>query len=111
MKKIFEITMVAALSIVAGPASAQSRYENAYEMVTTHEDQSATFGSSSFQYRQDLGRHRFADKVIILDKRAGALWAWSERQQSVMYLGQIFPLVGKGTIAHIIEVNPEQKSP
>jgi len=58
-----------------------------------------------------LGRHRSADKVIILDKRAVALWAWSERQQSVMYLGQIFPLAGKGTIARIIEVNSEQKSP
>lgn len=111
MKNVGGITVVAALVIMAGPASAQSRYENTYEMVTTQERQHASFGASSFQRQHDLGRHRSADKVIILDKLTGALWAWSERQQSVMYLGQIFPLAGRGTIAHIIEVNPEQKSP
>ena len=111
MKYICGITVVAALAIVAGPASAQSRYENSYEMVTTHEEQNVSFPAGSFQSQHDPGRHRSADKVIILEKRAGALWAWSERQQSVIYLGQIFPLVGKGTIAHIIEVNPDQKTP
>jgi hypothetical protein len=109
MKNICGITVVAALAIMVGPASAQSRHQNTYEMVTTHEEQSASFGA--FQRQHDLGRHRSADKVIILDKGTGALWAWSERQQSVMYLGQIFPLAGRGTVARIIEVNPEQKSP
>jgi len=110
MKNICGITVGAALAIMAGSASAQSRYENSYEMVTTREQQHASFGASSFQRQHDLGRHRSADKVVILDKRTGALWAWSDRQQSVMYLGQIFPLAGRGTIARIIEVNPEQKS-
>jgi len=111
MKNIGGITVVTTLAIMAGAASAQSRYENTYEMVTTYGEQNASFGVGSFQRQHGLGRHRSADKVIILDKRTGALWAWSERQQSVMYLGQIFPLAGRGTIAHIIEVNPEQKSP
>ena len=110
MRNVRGIAIVATLAVMAGPASAQSR-QNAYEMVTSREESSASFGVGSYQRQPDFGHHRFADKVIILDRGTGALWSWSERQQSVMYLGQIFPLAGKGSIAHIIEVNPEQKSP
>ncbi len=47
--------------------------------------------------------------MIILDKRNGALWAWSEPEQTVMYLGQIFPLTSSGVFVRIIQVEPEQK--
>jgi hypothetical protein len=46
-------------------------------------------------------------KVMIVDNRTGDLWAWSEAEQTVMYLGYIFPLVGQGAIARIITV-PER---
>lgn len=49
-----------------------------------------------------------AHKVIIIDNRTGDLWAWSEAQQTVMYLGYIFPLVGQGPIARVITL-PEQR--
>jgi hypothetical protein len=47
-------------------------------------------------------------KVIIVDNRTGELWAWSEAEQTVLYLGYIFPLTGQGPIARVITV-PEQK--
>jgi len=46
-------------------------------------------------------------KVIIIDNRTGDLWAWSEAEQTVLYLGYIFPLSGQGSIARVITV-PEQ---
>lgn len=55
-------------------------------------------------------RHRIRippAKVIIIDNQTGDLWAWSEAQQTVMYLGYIFPLVQRGSIARVITV-PEQ---
>jgi len=60
----------------------------------------------------DRARHRIPvippAKVIIIDNRTGDLWAWSEVEQTVLYLGYIFPLVGQGPIARVITV-PEQK--
>ena len=47
-------------------------------------------------------------KVIIIDNQTGDLWAWSEAEQTVLYLGYIFPLVGQGPIARVITV-PEQR--
>jgi hypothetical protein len=47
-------------------------------------------------------------KVIIVDNRTGDLWAWSEAEQTVNYLGYIFPLSWQGPIARVINV-PEQK--
>ena len=47
-------------------------------------------------------------KVIIVDNRTGDLWAWSEVEQTVLYLGYIFPLAGQGPFARVINV-PEQK--
>ena len=60
----------------------------------------------------DRARHRIPvippAKVIIIDNRTGDLWAWSEVEQTVLYLGYIFPLVGQGPIARVITV-PEQR--
>ena len=57
-------------------------------------------------------RHRIPvippSKVIIVDNRTGDLWAWSEAEQTVMYLGYIFPLAGQGPFARVINV-PEQR--
>jgi hypothetical protein len=47
-------------------------------------------------------------KVIIVDNRTGDLWAWSEAEQTVNYLGYIFPLTWQGPFARVITV-PEQK--
>jgi hypothetical protein len=47
-------------------------------------------------------------KVIIVDNRTGDLWAWSEAEQTVLYLGYIFPLAGQGPFARVITV-PEQR--
>jgi hypothetical protein len=47
-------------------------------------------------------------KVIIVDNRTGDLWAWSEVEQTVSYLGYIFPLTWQGPFARVINV-PEQK--
>lgn len=47
-------------------------------------------------------------KVIIVDNRTGDLWAWSEVEQTVLYLGYIFPLSWQGSIARVITV-PEQR--
>ena len=43
-------------------------------------------------------------KVIIVDNRTGDLWAWSEVEQTVLYLGYIFPLSWEGSIARVITV-------
>ena len=48
-------------------------------------------------------------QVVILDKRTGQLWSWYELLQSIMYLGQIFPIAGPGPFARIIQV-PEEKT-
>ena len=61
-------------------------------------------------HRRYPGHWNATSRVIILDKRNGALWAWSEPEQTVMYLGQIFPLTGYGPFARIIQVEPEQKA-
>jgi hypothetical protein len=47
-------------------------------------------------------------KVIIIDNRTGDLWAWSEAEQTVLYLGYIFPLAGQGPFARVINI-PEQR--
>jgi hypothetical protein len=109
MKKISALALAGLLAAVAAPASAQMRDQGVYEMVTTHQYENASFGTSTARYRDPHVRGA-TDKVIILDKRNGALWAWSEPQQTVMYLGQIFPLTGSGVFARIIQVEPDQKA-
>jgi hypothetical protein len=102
MKKIYRALLVTALAAIATQASAQSRSDSHYEMVTTQLDQNVSFGASIGQRHR--GWRTGTDKVVILDKRTGELWAWSEPLQTVMFLGQIFPMVGTGVIAHIIQV-------
>ena len=109
MKKMSGVVAIGLLAAFAAPASAQMREQGAYEMVTTHQYENASFGTSTARYR-DRHVRTATDKVIILDKRNGALWAWSEPEQTVMYLGQIFPLTGSGVFARIIQVEPEQKA-
>jgi len=108
MTKLSALVFAGLLAGISAPASAQMRDQGAYEMVTTHQYENAAFGTSTARYHNR--RFRAAtDKVIILDKRNGALWAWSEPEQTVMYLGQIFPLTGSGVFARIIQVEPDQK--
>ena len=102
MKNIYCALLIAAIATVGTQAFAQSRSEGHYEMVTTQQDQNISFGAST--HRHHPGWRRSTDKVVILDKRTGELWAWSEPLQTVMYLGQIFPLAGPGVIARIIQV-------
>ena len=102
------LVLAVLLAGMAAPASAQLREQGAYEMVTTHLYENASFGASTALYHD---RHvRGGEKVIILDKRSGALWAWSDRLQSVMYLGQILPVISPGASARIIQVEPDQKT-
>jgi hypothetical protein len=109
MKKMSALILAGVLAGVAAPASAQMRDQGVYEMVTTHQYENTSFGTSTARYRNPHFRAA-TDRVIILDKRNGALWAWSEPEQTVMYLGQIFPLTGSGVFARIIQVEPEQKA-
>jgi hypothetical protein len=103
------LVLAVVLAGLAVPASAQLREQGAYEMVTTHLYENASFGTSTALYH-DRHVRGLGEKVIILDKRSGALWAWSERQQAVMYLGQILPVISPGASARIIQVEPDQKS-
>lgn len=102
MKNIYSALLIAAFATAGTQVSAQSRSESHYEMVTTQLDQNVSFGASA--RRHYPGGRIVTDKVVILDKRTGELWAWSEPLQTVMFLGQIFPMVGPGVIAHIIQV-------
>ena len=108
MTKLSALVFAGLLAGISAPASAQMRDQGAYEMVTTHQYENASFGTSTARYHNRHFRSA-TDKVIILDKRNGALWAWSEPEQTVMYLGQIFPLTGSGVFARIIQVEPDQK--
>jgi hypothetical protein len=111
MRHVCWMVLMTLLLAMETQVSAQPRNENSYEMVTTQQDQNISFGARSQQHQHYPGWRSRMDKVVILDKRTGELWAWSEALQTVTYLGQIFPLTDTGTIAHIIQVNPEQKSP
>jgi hypothetical protein len=86
------------------------RDQGTYEMVNTHQYENASFGTSGTHHRRYPGHWNATSRVVILDKRNGALWAWSEPEQTVMYLGQIFPLTGHGPFARIIQVEPETKA-
>ncbi|HKA76774.1 MAG TPA: hypothetical protein VKD19_06680 [Pseudolabrys sp.] len=115
MKLTYATALTAVIVVLTTPASAEPRYDSHYEMVTTQLDQNVSFGAETrrdFHDQRGLADQawrRSTDKVIILDKRSGELWAWSERFQTVMYLGQIFPLAGAGPFARVIHV-PEEKA-
>jgi hypothetical protein len=102
MKNICCTMLALSLAFIGTQASAQSRSESHYEMVTTQLDQNVSFGASTRVHRH--GWRTATDKVVILDKRTGELWAWSEPLQTVMFLGQIFPLSGSGVIARVIQI-------
>ena len=89
---VYRTLLVVVLGMLGTQASAQSRHWSRYEMVTIPQHQNG-----------------LTDKVIILDKRSGALWSWSEPSATIMYLGQIFPIAGAGSRARIIQVHPEQE--
>ena len=46
-------------------------------------------------------------KVLILDRKTGQIWTWSEKSMAV-YSGQIFPITADGSFARIIHV-PQDK--
>jgi len=94
--------LAAILTVIGTQASAQSRSDSHYEMVTTQLDQNVSIGASTRVHHR--GWRTATDKVVILDKRTGELWAWSEPLQTVMFLGQIFPMTGAGIVARIIQV-------
>ena len=85
MTVIYRVLLFAVLAIPGTQASAQSQAWDRYEMVASN----------------------FSDRVTILDKQTGELWVWSE-PFAIMYVGKIFPLGGTGSIARIIQVNPER---
>ena len=96
------IATLAALAMSATQASARPLRESSYEMVTVQHDQNVSVGASTRR------RNVVRDKVIILDKRTGDLWAWSEALQTTMYLGYIFPVVQTGWVARVIRVLEER---
>jgi hypothetical protein len=102
MRNVYCMMLAAMLAATGTQASAQSRTDSHYEMVTTQLDQNVSFGASPRTHHR--GWRTATDKVVILDKRTGELWAWSEPLQTVMFLGQIFPMSGAGIIAHVIQV-------
>ena len=125
----FGIVLAAALAALASAAlasqaSAQSLRGDRYEMVNVQQYQNTSFGAAARGYYPGhdmrgyypgtfLPRHRHypaANDVIILDKRSGELWAWSNSIASVIYLGQIYPLGGAGSLARIIQVKPDEKA-
>lgn len=125
MRRIYQMTLVATLTAFATHASAQSILRDSrYEMVTTYQDQNVNFGVSTRRFPHHPGWSNFGNphesgwqnyasrkpsgQVIILDKQNGQLWSWYESLQTINYLGQIFPLVGTGPFARIIQV-PEEK--
>ena len=98
MRRIYRMTLIAALAALATKASAQPLQESRYEMVTTQQDQNVSFGVAARAGRhypgwqnQDPDWQRPTGQVVILDERTGQLWSWYESLQSIMYLGRKFP--------------------
>jgi hypothetical protein len=131
MSYMHHFVLVSTLVATVTSASAQSsgRYGTGqshgyrYDTVTIPDVQSdALVAAAGHAFGQTAAGHAFGQteaarhripvippaKVIIIDNRTGDLWAWSEAQQTVLYLGYIFPLVGQGPIARVITV-PEQR--
>jgi hypothetical protein len=90
MRRIYQMTLVAAVTAFATHASAQSiLHDSRYEMVTTYQDQNVDFGVSTRRFRhqpgwsnygnphepgwQNYGTRRPSGQVIILDKQRRAL--------------------------------------
>jgi hypothetical protein len=84
MTAIYRVLLIAVIAILGTQASAQSHRWSRFEMVTTN-----------------------TGRVTILDKQTGELWVWSGPSE-IMFAGKIFPIGGAGSIARIIQVNPER---
>jgi hypothetical protein len=89
MNIVFYALAIGTLGTLGTQASAQSQDLNRYEI-----------GAPKQSHKGSL------DGVVILDKRTGELWGWSE-STAIIYLGKIFPFTGVGSLAHIIQVNPK----
>ena len=86
MSAISRLLLIAAVAMMASPASSEPRQNGRYEMVRVPgADQSG--------------------KVLILDTQTGELWTWSEPMAPV-YAGRIFPITADGPFARIIKVDP-----
>ena len=108
MKITYRLMLIAAFATLATQASTQSLYDNRYKMIQqdqisfangARQQDWASFGNDT---RKQLPYP--TDRVIVLDKRSGQLWAWYEASQTFMYLGQIFPIAATGPIARVIQV-------
>jgi hypothetical protein len=89
MTLICRVLLITAFAMLGTQAFAQSQHSTRFEMVTIPQYQNGDMG-----------------KVLILDRRTGELWAWSE-PSLVISVGRIIPNGGAGSIAHIIHV-PEE---
>ena len=122
MNYLYLFVLASALAATATSASAQSsdRYGSGQSYGFRYNTVAVPDVLADTQIRADgraFGRaagvrHRIPvippSKVIIVDNRTGDLWAWSEAEQTVLYLGYIFPLAGQGPFARVINV-PEQR--
>ncbi|WP_162827201.1 hypothetical protein [Pseudolabrys taiwanensis] len=82
--------LVAAILIgAATQAFAEPRHAGRYDMVRLS------------------GRHQPEGKVLILDRKTGQMWTWSEHSLAT-YSGQIFPITADGSFARILHV-PQDK--
>ncbi|HET7383309.1 MAG TPA: hypothetical protein VFJ59_12095 [Pseudolabrys sp.] len=108
MKITYRLMLIAAFATFATQASAQSVYDSRYEMIQQDQISFAT-GTQLLDrasFRNDTRKQLSypTDRVIVLDKRSGQLWAWYEVSQTFTYLGQIFPIGLTGPIARVIQV-------
>lgn len=82
--------LVAAILIgAATQAFAEPRHAGRYDMVR-------------------LSGHHPGGKVLILDRKTGQMWTWSEKSLAV-YSGQIFPITADGSFARIIHVPQDNR--
>jgi hypothetical protein len=77
MKRIHHILIATTLMIMGTEAFAQAPDRSHFEMLTTQQYQNDSFGIAAPK----------SERIIILDKRSGQLWAWSQISQSIIYLG------------------------
>lgn len=87
MSALYRLLAIAILAGVATQVSAEPRSSGRYDMVRLHGGPDG--------------------KVLILDRKTGQMWTWSEKSAAV-YSGQIFPITADGAFARIIHV-PQDK--
>lgn len=87
MTALSRLLIVAILAGAATQVSAEPRQSGRYDMERLHGGPDG--------------------KVLILDRKTGQIWTWSEKSAAV-YSGQIFPITADGAFARIIKV-PQDK--